>query len=81
MHNAGSDYQIPKSVSGQKHGRKNDIPDRFRGQRPFVGEKPSTATFRVIEEIDGISRGKIPTGPTTDHNMLKKFFESGFKNP
>ncbi len=81
VHNAGAEYQVPKTGSGQKHGRKNDVPERFKGEKPFVGEKPGDAALRVIGDVDKIPKDKIPKGPTTDHNKLKKYFESGFQNP
>jgi RHS repeat-associated protein len=52
--------------------RANDLPSRFEGARPNVGENGRTFAERILREM-GQEPGTYGTGPTSDFNQLKKF--------
>lgn len=71
--NSSDEYKTPKKINGKP---KNNIPDRFRGERPKKGESGKQAAKRILQE-----RGEYDpkdTGPGSDFNKLKKYFDTHF---
>ena len=68
------EYKTKKKVKGKQ---KDDIPDRFKGEKPFKGESGKEAAKRVLEK-----RGEYDpkdTGPRSNFNKLKKYFDTHFQ--
>ena len=68
------EYKQKKKVKGKQ---KDDIPDRFKGERPYKGESGKDAAKRVLQE-HGEYNPK-DTGPRSDFNRLKKYFDTHFE--
>ncbi len=69
------EYKKKKNIKGKKP--KDDIADRFRGQKPFKGESGKEAAKRVLQEYGEYDPDD--TGPNSDFNQLKKFFDTHFE--
>lgn len=69
-----ADYKTKKKVEGKQ---KDDIPERFKGEKPLVGESGKDAAKRVLEEFGEYDPGR--TGPGSDYNKLKKYFDTHFE--
>ena len=77
VHNANNNYKIPTSGSGKE--KSNDIPSRYRGERPFINESGKEFAKRLCDAVFG--EGNYDTGPGSDYNILKKYGDRAFKNP
>ena len=70
----GREYKKKKQVKG-KH--KDDIPERFRGEKPYKGESGKEAAKRVLEKYGEYDPEE--TGPGSNFNKLKKYFDTHFE--
>ena len=62
-----------------KEGAK-DVPRWAKGEKPFVGESGRDAAKRLLDEKYGPGQWK-DTGPASEYNQLKKFFDRSFTDP
>lgn len=69
------EYKKKKNIKGKKP--KDNIADRFKGQKPFKGESGKEAAKRVLQEYGEYDPDD--TGPKSDFNQLKKFFDTHFE--
>lgn len=60
-----------------KGKQKDDIADRFKGEKPYKGESGKDAAKRVLQEHGEYDPKR--TGPGTDFNQLKKYFDTHFE--
>jgi len=67
-------YKQKIQVKGKQ---KTDIPDRFKGEKPFAGESGKKAAERVLKNYSEYDPKR--TGPGTDFNKLKKYFDTHFE--
>ncbi|SHL04534.1 hypothetical protein, partial [Desulforamulus aeronauticus] len=67
------EYKTKKKVKGKQ---KDDIPDRFKGEKPYKGEAGKETAKRVLEKYGEWNPNR--TGPGTDFNKLKKYFDTHF---
>ena len=68
------EYKEKIKVKGKQ---KDDIPDRFRGERPYKGESGKDAAKRILKEYGEYDSKN--TGPDSNFNKLKKYFDTHFK--
>lgn len=69
-----TEYKTKKKVKGKQ---KDDIPNRFKGEKPYKGESGKDAAKRVLEEYGEYD--PRDTGPGSDFNKLKKYFDTHFE--
>ncbi len=70
----GREYKKKKQVKGKQ---KDDIPERFRGEKPYKGESGKEAAKRVLEKYGEYDPKE--TGPGSDFSKLKKYFDTHFE--
>lgn len=70
----GREYKKKKQVKGKP---KDDIPECFRGEKPYKGESGKEAAKRVLEKYGEYDPEE--TGPGSDFSKLKKYFDTHFK--
>ena len=71
---AEREFKTKKKVNGKQ---KDDIPERFRSEKPYKGESGKQAAKRVLEKYGEYD--PKDTGPKSDFNRLKKYFDTHFE--
>jgi RHS repeat-associated protein len=69
----GTAFQAKKAKQSGKEA-KTDIPSWAKGTQKKPGESGKDAAKRVLDEKYGA--GKYPTGPGSEYNQLKKYYDS-----
>ena len=77
VHNAGRSYKKP--ASGDRKKRSTDVPSRFKGERPFVGESGRDFAKRLLDA--DLGEENYPIGSNTEFSALQKNGDRGFVDP
>ncbi len=68
------EYKTKKKA--KKGKEKDDIPDRFKGEKPYKGESGKEAAKRIMQKFGEYDPKK--TGAGSDFSKLKKYFDTYF---
>jgi len=68
------EYKEKIKVKGKQ---KDNIPDRFKGEKPYKGESGKDAAKRILKKYGEYNPRH--TGPKSAFNQLKKYFDTHFK--